>query len=225
MSIYKCRPASHIFIAIPSYLASLQFDTAYMLAECLPRLMADGITVSLKILEGNCYVDLARCELVADFLASDATDLLFIDSDVGAHYETLLKICRSYRPVVGAIYPKKTDDVEFPVDFLSGAHPLESDGTIEVSMIATGMMRINRAVFDVLKPKVQAFKCRGKDMHAYFQCDVRNGTYYGEDIEFCRLWREAGGKLYVFPNETLSHTGPHAWIGNLQNAIRGGKLK
>lgn len=224
MSIYKCKPAEHVFIAIPSYLASLQFDTAYMLAGCLPRLMADGITVSLKILEGNCYVDLARCELVADFLASDATDLLFLDSDVGADYETLLKICRSTRPLVGAAYPKKTDDIEFPVDFLPGAHPLETDGTIEVSMFPTGMMRINRSVFDVLKPKVKQFRSRGKVMHAYFECAIRE-SYFGEDIEFCRLWREAGGKLYVFPNETLSHTGPHAWIGNLQTAIRGGKLK
>lgn len=221
--IERCKPAEHIFIAIPSYTAQLQFDTAYSLAECLPQLMAAGKTVSLKILEGNCYVDLARCELVHDFLASDATDLLFLDSDVGFSFETILKICNSTRPLVGAVYPKKTDDIEFPVDFLPGRHPLEDDGTIEVSMFPTGMMRINRAVFDILKPTVKQFKSRGKDMHAYFKCDIRE-SYYGEDIEFCRIWREAGGKLYVFPNETLSHTGPRAWIGNLQNAIRGGKL-
>lgn len=225
MNLLRCKPAEHVFIAIPSYFATLQFDTTLSILSSIQSLKAAGIEVSFKCVEGNCYVDLARNELVGAFLASDATDLVFVDADVGYEDDTLLKIVRANRPVVAAIYPKKTDDESYPVDFLPGFHPMDSDGMIEVGMAPTGLLRINRVVFDALKPKVKSFRGRkGEQLGAYFETDIRE-AYYGEDIEFCRIWREIGGKIWVFPNETLSHTGPRAWMGNLGSAMKGGKLK
>lgn len=225
MNLLRCKPASHIFIAIPTYIGSLRFDTALSIIETSLALRAAGISVSLRAFEGNCYIDYSRNELVGDFLETDATDMLFWDDDVGVETETVLKICRANRPVVAAIYPKKADEEAYPVDFLPGWHDMDSDGVIEVGMVPTGMMRINRVVFEAMKPTVDWYKGRIRDVHDYFACVRRDHRYLGEDIEFCKRWRALGGKLYVFPNENLSHTGPKAWIGNLGEAMRGGKLK
>jgi hypothetical protein len=85
-------------------------------------------------------------------------------------------------------------------------------------------MRINRVAFDALKPGLKSYKGRFRQDTAYFECSIRE-SYHGEDCEFSRIWREKGGKVWVFPDETLSHTGPKAWIGNLAKAMKGGKLK
>lgn len=220
----RCEVARQVFIAIPTYTGTLAYDAAFALISAGLAMERSGIPIQMKGLEGNCYVDQARNELVADFLETDATDLLFWDSDVGCLPDTVMKLVKSTRPVVAAIYPKKTDDEEYPVDFIKGTHTLDNEGLIEAKMVPTGLLRINRRVFRELKPLVPKYEGRnGRKVHAYFRTDIRQ-LYYGEDVEFCRRWRELGGKLRVLPNETLSHTGMKAWIGNVGKALRAGKF-
>jgi acetone carboxylase gamma subunit len=42
------------------------------------------------LLSGNCHVDDARNSVVREFLASDCTELVFIDADVSWEPETLV---------------------------------------------------------------------------------------------------------------------------------------
>ena len=220
----RCEAARRVFIAIPTYTATVAYDTAFALISAALAMERSGIEAQMKGLEGNCYVDQARNELVADFLETNATDLLFWDSDVGCLPSTVMKLVRSTRPVAAAIYPKKTDEEEYPVDFIKGTHTLDSDGLIEAKMVPTGLLRINRHVFEEMKELTPEYTGRnGRKVHAYFRTDIRE-AYYGEDVEFCRRWREAGGKIRVLPDEMLSHTGPKAWIGNVGNALRAGKF-
>jgi hypothetical protein len=150
--------------------------------------------------------------------------MIFIDSDVAFKMETIARICSSNRPLTAAVYPKKDDEEKYPVEFLPGKAK-DTEGLLEVAWAPTGMMRINRVVFEALKPHVKEYKGRGGILqHAYFECVIRE-SYYGEDIEFCRRWREIGGKIWVYPDETLSHTGPKSWIGNLGMAMRKGPVK
>jgi len=220
----RCEAARRIFIAVPTYTGMLAYDTAFALISASLAMEHRGIAVHIKGLEGNCYIDAARNELIADFLESDATDLLFWDSDVGCLPDTVLRLAKSTRPIVAAIYPKKTDDEEYPVDFVKGTHTLDEEGLIEAKMVPTGLLRINRRVFDTLGELARPYAGRGgREMLAYFRTDIRE-TYYGEDVEFCRKWRELGGKLRVLPDETLSHSGQKAWIGNVGKALRAGKF-
>ncbi len=223
MNLLRCQPARHIYIAIPTYDSKLLSDTAMTLIDALPKLAMAGITVDMKIIEGICYVDLARNELVKNFLESKATDLIFIDSDVSFRTETIARLCSSNRPLTAAVYPKKDDEEKYPIELLG--KPIDSEGLLEVAWAPTGMMRINRVVFDALRPTVKEYKGRGALLqHAYFECVIRE-SYYGEDIEFCRRWKEIGGKIWVYPDETLGHTGPKTWIGNLSEAMRRGPVK
>jgi len=222
----RCEAARHVFIAIPCYTSTLQFDTAFALIDAGLHLKAAGIEVSMKGIDGNCYIDTVRNELVAHFLASPATDLLFWDADVGCLPQTVLKLAKATRPVVAAIYPKKQDDEEWPVNFVKGNHALGDEGLIEAKMVPTGLLRINRRVFDEMTRALDLpeYKARTITARPWFRTDIRDGEYYGEDVEFCRRWREMGGKIRVLPDETLSHTGPKAWIGNIGQSLRAGKF-
>ena len=220
----RCEAARRVFIAIPTYTATLAYDTAFALISAALAMEGSGIGVHMKGHEGNCYIDQARNELVGDFLSSDATDLLFWDSDVGCLPDTVMKLVKSTRPIVAAIYPKKTDEEEFPVDFIKGTHSADTEGLIEAKMVPTGLLRINRRVFAEMHELAPEYDGRGgRKLRAYFRTEIRE-AYYGEDVEFCRRWRTLGGKIRVLPDETLSHTGPKAWIGNVGGALRAGKF-
>jgi hypothetical protein len=47
-----------------------------------------------------------------------------------------------------------------------------------------------------------------------------------EDINFCRLWRDIGGKVWVDPHLTLFHHGGKSYEGNLaQHLAEIGRMK
>lgn len=220
----RCEAARRLFIAVPTYTGMFNYDTALSIIHATPLLMHAGIDVMCQSVEGLCYVDSARNELIQSFLETDATDLLFLDADVGFHPETLVKLAKATRPMIAAIYPKKTDDEEYPVEFARGTHTMHEEGWIEANVVPTGLLRINRRVFTELAPSVKRYKGKsGREMSAFFFTSIRE-AYYGEDVEFCRIWREAGGKIRILPDEELSHTGNKAWIGNVGKALRAGKF-
>ena len=55
-----------------------------------------------------------------------------------------------------------------------------------------------------------------KGWYTFFETaqDPENG-YLGEDIAFCRLWTNIGGKIYADTQTPLTHFGSHAFHGSL----------
>jgi hypothetical protein len=57
-----------------------------------------------------------------------------------------------------------------------------------------------------------------KGWYTFFETaqDPENG-YLGEDIAFCRLWTNIGGKIYADTQTPLTHFGSHAFHGSLNS--------
>ena len=216
----RCEPVRHLFIGVPAYTGQVSTETAAAIVAAVSALVPAGVETTTRFKNGNCYLDEARNQLVSDFLESSATDLLFWDADVGCLPDTVLKLCMVTRPLVAAIYPKKSDSPKWPIEFLPGERWADSEGLMAVKMMPTGLMRINRGVFDAMKPR-QYTDAKGRFVRAYFRCDVRE-YYFGEDVEFCRTWREMGGTLRILPDATLCHWGMKSWIGNIGEAMKAG---
>lgn len=93
-------------------------------------------------------------------------------------------------------------------------------GLIEVERAATGMMLIHRSVFETLADKVGSFKLEAAQQNVseenddikefFFTCpDPQTGIFLHEDFNFCRIWKETGGKIYAAPWVKLLHIGTH----------------
>jgi len=202
----RVAPARSVRIAVPAY-AGLSDDTRRSIIEGAKALVQAGIEIEdADGVMGCCYVDYARNQLVARFLRGAATDLVFIDSDVGFEPDALLRLCQSTRPLVAGIYPKKIDPPEWPVALDAAEVWSDREGLVECSMLPTGFMRIHRSVFEAMDVPRYAIPGEG-EAGAYFQCVVRDGQYIGEDVEFCHRYRALGGKLYAFADMDLRHVG------------------
>jgi hypothetical protein len=199
----RIEPARSVRIAVPAY-ASLTSDTERSIKEGVAALVGAGIEVQDLDAYSCCYIDYSRNILAARFMQSPATDLVFIDSDVGFEPEELVRLCVADRPFCAGIYPKKTEPEEYPVAPEGPEIWADKDGFIKCLWMPTGFMRINRAVFEELKVPTYADSA-GEPVSAYFLCSVRDGGYWGEDVEFCRLVREAGGEAVAFSDMTLRH--------------------
>lgn len=209
-----------VFLAIPSY-GGISGITLYSVFRAQSELHEAGWDVSIGILTEDCHVDDARNALVRDFMESGASDLVFIDADVGFQASDLVRLMSYDRDVVGGAYPKKCDQEAYPVKIAPGPIWADKDGLIEVEGTATGFLRIRREVFEKLAPTtVECMTPDGKPLRLYFERTVYDGARYSGDIAFCVKWRRAGGKIFVDPDCYLEHRGNKSWVGTYGSHLR-----
>lgn len=122
------------------------------LAQSLCMLSEAGIGFALIMQPGDPYLPKVRNRLVAQFLNQypQATDLLFLDDDIGWDPIKVVEFVRRPQDIVVGAYPKKKDALEFPVTLALAAdgEPIEQDGLFMCHLAPTGFMRIKRHVLE-----------------------------------------------------------------------------
>jgi predicted O-methyltransferase YrrM len=208
----------HIFIAIPTH-SDICASTFTSFFEAAQMLDAAGFNMTLCVESGNCHVDDARNSLVREFLKTDATDMVFIDADVGFRPEDLHRLVSVDRDIVAGVYPKKETPEDFPVYTLGGVElRADADGLVEVEAVPTGFLRIRRTVLQALSDQAQGFIGQAGDPLPYkvvFERMIDGGRRWSGDYGFCRKAKKAGYRIYVDPEMQFTHTGTHVWAGSL----------
>ena len=102
--------------------------------------------------------------------------------------------------------------------------PEDFNKSFEVSHVGTGMMLIKRSVFEKLKNSARPFTYNGVDvqgidngdkLNEYWKCDIIGDSLFGEDVNFCHMWRKLGGKIFAAPYAKTTHVGAHEFSGTL----------
>jgi hypothetical protein len=204
-------------VAHPAFLASL--------ADTLELVVSRGHKAIVSTVEGCCYVQFARNRLVWEFLKSDAEALFFLDDDVSWEAQDALALIEHPDAVIAGIYRIKKDAEEYPVVIYSDANNrpvVFADGTISACGVPAGMLRIHRSVIEKLvhaHPEKRYYDfingSREEGFYDLFPQGVYGDRWVGEDMAFCQLWRDLGGRISILPNMTLGHhAGDKQWAGN-----------
>jgi len=186
----------------------------------------DGHLTAYLLLEGNCHVDDARNQVVAQFLKTDCTDLVFIDADVSFKSQALVELCGHISvDIVGGVYPKRsTTSDEMPVRMCSNVFEPADDGLMEVVGLPTGFMRIRRHVLEVMSQQARQHT-KGGDLNTMipilFERDWVEGVgRRGGDIAFCMNARDAGFEVHADCDLVLGHAAKVIVKGSLGAALR-----
>lgn len=108
--------------------------------------------------------------------------------------------------------------------FIGDVSKRTPSGLVEIERAATGCMMIHRNVFKKLSDSIQNFKLEApvnsnvvfqnqEEYKEYFftAVDPDNKIFLHEDFNFCRLWRNVGGKIYGAPWVRLQHIGNYTF--------------
>lgn len=162
---------------------------------------------------GDSMLPKVRNFYVADFLASNCTDLIMLDDDLKWEDGAIMRLLSHDCEVVGGVYPKREEPKTYPVKLLPGQLVDPKTGLLEVQFLPTGFLRITRSCLERMVAAYPHLAYYDKDApgetaHALFWFDLHpdpeNGrlTCWGEDFTFCRRWRDIGGKVMA---DTLLH--------------------
>lgn len=198
------------FFATPSYDPNVCVDYCNSMLKAAVLLTSASVKMEHYVHAGDIFIDKARNSIVEAFLATDATDLIFVDADVGFDARAIPRILLSKKPVVGGLVPKrdKFKDQVYHMNALTG---VIEDGLMQSLEIPTAFVRVKREVFE--KMKKPWFKIGASEQD------------FGEDIYFCRKLLQMGEFCWIDADISFTHRGTKAWTGNFyEHAVKEGFL-
>jgi hypothetical protein len=205
-----------IYIGIPV----LDGKPHVALADCLlaEQMIGQkyGVRFKFEWVVGCSIIGLARNELVRRFLrANGSSSIVFVDADISWQPGVLTRLAIRSEPVIGGTYRPKQECERY---FIRG--PVEAVGGLyRVGGLPGGFLKVDRSAF--LAIKAEAYECEGLTLNDYFPIGINKGVYWGEDYGFCRLWREAGGTVWLDPSIQLRHhDGGRFYSGNPNTWLR-----
>lgn len=91
---------------------------------------------------------------------------------------------------------------------------------VEVDYIGTGLLLISRNVFETIKKNIKQYRCDqqkvgtvvfGDPIYDFWQAivDDKSERLLSEDYQFCKFWKETGGKVYLAPYVKVQHVGTY----------------
>jgi hypothetical protein len=180
MSENNVKPMTKgIFVATPMYGGMCIGNYASALMQ-LPTICSKaGIRMYYTYMMNESLITRARNSLAFDFLASDATHLMFIDADIGFNPNDIIEMVRRDVDICCGLYPKKEIHWQRVADAAAKGIPADQlkdhTGTFVVNLVknerqevkinelmeiqngGTGFMLIKREVFEALADKVPEY--------------------------------------------------------------------
>lgn len=248
----------HLLIGTPCYGGNLSVNYFHAMRRLLPLLEQQGVAVSIKTLAQESLISRARNTIAAEFLGrKECTHLLFIDADIGFEPELVSRLLARGQPVVCAAYPMKgynwdkmlaagraadnpdalkRASLQFAANMRDEDWPPDQDrstldinnGFVKVSKAATGMMLIERQVFERLQAAYPAMQYSNDvagyentythgNFWTFFETMVHpvSRRYLSEDYAFCHRWTQGcQGEIWLDVESRLSHFGSVAFSGS-----------
>ncbi|HEY5809779.1 MAG TPA: hypothetical protein VIT67_17520 [Povalibacter sp.] len=149
--------------------------------------------------------------LLAQFLATDCTTLVFIDGDIGFTRDDLQRLLDAPFPITAGLYPRKSAKLKWvcvpqPEDLSAiEGHP----HLRRVRRVGTGFLRMDRSALEkmIASGHVGHYELNGNHINHFFPSGLLNGEFLSEDYYFCELATQAGLGVYVDTRIRLKHVG------------------
>ena len=211
------EPQRAIVIATPSLDGNVSAHYTGALVRTLGLLRQRGLGAEIHFEIGNSLIADARNKLVSKFLATDARDLVFVDSDLAWKAEDFVRLMSCPHPFVAGVYQRKSrTKIDFAVKF-GPTIAMDEHRLMEVERVGTGFMRLRRDCLEAMVAAHASLRLANPlapddaNFYALFDTAIVDGQFIGEDFTFCDRWRAIGGKVLIDPTMNFGHHGAAAY--------------
>jgi len=208
-----------VFLATPSYEGKVHLPYAISLAETHTLLASKGIETVVRINALGSLLVAERNRLIKQFLETDCSHLLCVDSDLGWPCYAVTAMLDKDVDFVAGVYPTRRERTFlFRPKLNEDGSIIKSDkNLLAMEFVPAGFMLIKRYVIEKMirdnpelyfKPK----DTNASDGHCLFNTVLRPtndglNEFWGEDYEFCRLVIKSGFEIWVDPLIQFDHAG------------------
>lgn len=215
-----------LMIATPANagLVNIQYCISY--SNTVNLLNQNGIEVAPLIVKSGSLLVAERNRLIEAFWQSDCTHVLCIDADLGWPAEAVLAMLQQNKEFVAGVYPARGGDHAYlyrPIADETGRIKTENH-LLAAEYIPAGFMLISKPAIEKMREKLPHLYYEPKIKspenpppgYCFFNTEIYEGEFWGEDYTFCRNARQAGVEIWVDPLIQFDHAGT---IGALIQAL------
>jgi hypothetical protein len=214
-----------VTIATPAYDHKVTAEYAMSLASTVSLLNSQGIEHHINFLMGDSLVVSARNKIVEQFWNSDSTHLLCIDSDLSWPPLAVLACIQSKKEFIGGLYPTRygnNKDFIYRPSLDSSGNKILDGYLMKVDYMPAGFMLMERGVIKKLRLKFPELKFKSQHDpndrgYCFFNTELHDDEFWGEDFIFCKRLREAGIDLWVDTLIPFKHGKNFGSVGQLPN--------
>lgn len=212
-----------VHIGIPFYGPCPRADafSSVLLQTCM-ALGSEGVLFNYGPRAGNCYVEQVRSYIADDFLRLSGTHLFMIDADMTWRPEDFVRVLRlaTERDCVAGAYRVKNEREAYFAKFQPGVVP-DADGCIPGTGLGLGFCCVQRRVIEAMAARAERLRANDRPggYARVFRCDVFDGQYRGEDINFFEDLIAAGFQSWIDVNCVLDHWGVTNFSGSFKGIV------
>jgi hypothetical protein len=206
-------------IATPANDGNVKIPYLLSFASTVNLLVSNGIEVVPLVVRSGSLLVAERNRIVQAFWESDCTHLLCIDADLGWAPKAVLAMLSFEKEFVAGCYPARVkENIFFYRPYKNPDDSLIQDekykNLISMEYIPAGFMLLSKNAIKKMIDKFPELYYAPKhpennDLPGYcfFNTEVWEGEFWGEDYVFCRRAREAGIDIWVDPFIQFDHDG------------------
>jgi len=214
-------------IAMPCYSAKVHFPTMRAILLDAINIIGRGDKFSIAEDIGNSDIAGSRGALFGAFVRSKADTLVFIDDDIFWTPGSLIKLIDQPVDVVGGIYPKKRDPLEWPFKIgIKDEYRVDpKTGLMEVIGLPGGFMKISRNCAEKMIEAYPRQTLRSVSENTQFwplfdPYQTPDGNRLSEDFSFCQRWIDIGGQVWADFEIEMGHIGYKSFVGTVGKHLR-----
>tara|TARA_Y100000114_G_C11661222_1_gene279142 strand:+ start:43 stop:741 length:699 start_codon:yes stop_codon:yes gene_type:complete len=220
-----------VCVSMPAY-DTMQVGTCLSLIKLMDKFTAAKIKSTVQTFKCP-YVSYGRNVLAAMFLETGYEYQLNVDADVEFEPDVIGRMLLSQKDFICVPYRKKTQDnvIKYSVEFEDSQNiTIDDKGLVELTKGPAGLTLVHRRVYEKLmkdhpKLKIKQKEIISEDANKYFYnfWDTtfdKKGNWWGEDVNFCNLVRDAGFKFYGVADGHTTHLGNYGWKGRLVDSFK-----
>lgn len=218
-----------VFLATPAFDGRCHVQYMTSVVDLSQNLLSMGIPLHKHIATSCSLLEAERNRLLKHFLESNCSHILCVDSDLGFSSESVLKMLLHDEPMICGLYPARQERcfIYRPLKQEDGAfiaHP-EGKPLLKMECVPAGFMLIKREVIEKLYEDNPDLMYQPKDKSHppvcyLFQTLLKDGEFWGEDLEFCNKVRASGFDIWVDPTVMFDHAG---MVGSFQQLLTNDK--
>lgn len=223
-----------IYIATPAFNGQVTIPYALSLASTISLLQSHNYRIEPRVVTSSSLLVAERNRLVQDFWFSDCEYMLCIDADLGWPAQAVMAMLAENKEFISGVYPARTDSENtFTFRPVTNAdNSLVTDKhLIKMEYVPAGFMLIHRGAIAKMQDKFPELYYCPKDpsnkhtqAYCFFDTQVWEGEFWGEDYVFCRRAREAGIEIWCDPLIEFEHGNKRGMLLSVLQKQDGSKI-
>ena len=229
----------HLVVGTPAYGGQMCTEYVQSLLALKEACLVNNIKLTCIFLGNESLIQRGRNSIAHHFLQmEDATHLMFIDADEKFEPNDIALMIKADKGIIGGAVPMKGINWQrvkqgavlnhprldlltgiFNVNELDDHKMVNPAEPFQVKHVGTGFMLIQREVFDTMKEHVGWYNNGGSTINPedkvydFFKVQNVDNQLLSEDYNFCHMYRELGGTVWVAPWCVLGHFGAYLFSG------------